>query len=196
MIRTKFRPYQFAALVALALAGYGVAEMRDAGAQALAQPPGAAAPYGYQLPDFASLVEQVGPAVVNISSVQVREARSGSTLPKDHPLYDFLRRFGVPTDPEEQRREVQGIGSGFIVSHDGYVLTNAHVVDDASVVTVTLTDKREYKARVIGVDKRTDVALLKIDAVGLPAVRIGDPSGSRSASGCWRSGNPSASRTR
>ena len=176
MIRTRFRPYHLAALVALAVAGYGVAEISGTGPQALAQPPGAAAPYGYQLPDFASLVEQVGPAVVNISSVQVRESRSGSTLPKDHPLYDFLRRFGVPTDPEEQRREVQGIGSGFIVSHDGYVLTNAHVVDDASVVTVTLTDKREFKARVVGVDKRTDVALLKIEAVGLPAVRIGDPS--------------------
>ena len=176
MIKTKFRPYQLAALVALALAGYGVTEMSGAGAQAQAQPPGAAAPYSHQLPDFASLVEQVGPAVVNISSVQVREARSGSTLPKDHPLYDFLRRFGVPTDPEEQRREVQGIGSGFIVSHDGYVLTNAHVVNDASVVTVTLTDKREFKARVVGADKRTDVALLKIEAVGLPAVRVGDPS--------------------
>ncbi|MBS1173830.1 MAG: mucD, partial [Proteobacteria bacterium] len=99
MIRTRFRPYHLAALVALAVAGYGVAEISGTGPQALAQPPGAAAPYGYQLPDFASLVEQVGPAVVNISSVQVRESRSGSTLPKDHPLYDFLRRFGVPTDP-------------------------------------------------------------------------------------------------
>ncbi len=131
------------------------------------------------LPDFTELAEQVGPAVVNISTVQVREQREprghGGADP-DNPLHDFLRRFGVPEQREQSPRQVEGIGSGFIVSPDGFVLTNAHVVSDATVVTVTLTDKREFKARVVGVDKRSDVALLKIDASELPAVRIGDAS--------------------
>ncbi len=138
----------------------------------------------YGLPDFSALVEQVGPAVVNISVTQ-KVGRSGATLGEDafagDPFYDFLRRFGVPVPgmpgngggrmPEQIQ---QGVGSGFIVSPDGYVLTNAHVVDGASEVTVKLTDKRDFKAKVVGVDKRTDVALLKIDAAGLPFVRTGD----------------------
>ena len=138
----------------------------------------------YGLPDFSALVEQVGPAVVNISVTQ-KVGRSGATSGEDafagDPFYDFLRRFGVPVPgmpgngggrmPEQIQ---QGVGSGFIVSPDGYVLTNAHVVDGASEVTVKLTDKRDFKAKVVGVDKRTDVALLKIDAAGLPFVRTGD----------------------
>ena len=138
----------------------------------------------YGLPDFSALVEQVGPAVVNISVTQ-KVGRSGATSGEDafagDPFYDFLRRFGVPVPgmpgngggrmPEQIQ---QGVGSGFIVSPDGYVLTNAHVVDGASEVTVKLTDKRDFKAKVVGVDKRTDVALLKIDAAGLPYVRTGD----------------------
>jgi serine protease Do len=129
------------------------------------------------LPDFSTLVDQVGPAVVNISAVQTRESRSrGEVSPQERSLRDFLRRFGLPDMPDESPRSAQGIGSGFIVSPDGYVLTNAHVVADASEVTVKLTDKREFKAKVVGFDKRTDVALLKIDAYGLPAVRIGDVS--------------------
>lgn len=136
------------------------------------------------LPDFADLVTEVGPAVVNISVTQ-QIARGG--ISPDDPFYDFLRRFGVPlpqmppgADPRGGDGPVQrGVGSGFIVSSDGYVLTNAHVVDDASEVTVKLTDKREFKAKVVGVDKRTDVALLKVQASGLPAVRIGDAEQSR-----------------
>lgn len=139
----------------------------------------------YGLPDFSALVEQVGPAVVNISVTQ-KVGRSGATSGEDafagDPFYDFLRRFGVPVPgmpgngggrrmPEQIQ---QGVGSGFIVSPDGYVLTNAHVVDGATEVTVKLTDKRDFKAKVVGVDKRTDVALLKIDASGLPFVRTGD----------------------
>lgn len=138
----------------------------------------------YGLPDFSALVEQVGPAVVNISVTQ-KVGRGGATSGEDpfagDPFYDFLRRFGVPVPgmpgngggrmPEQIQ---QGVGSGFIVSPDGYVLTNAHVVDGASEVTVKLTDKRDFKAKVVGVDKRTDVALLKIDAAGLPFVRTGD----------------------
>lgn len=138
----------------------------------------------YGLPDFSALVEQVGPAVVNISVTQ-KVGRGGATSGEDafagDPFYDFLRRFGVPVPgmpgngggrmPEQIQ---QGVGSGFIVSPDGYVLTNAHVVDGASEVTVKLTDKRDFKAKVVGVDKRTDVALLKIDASGLPFVKTGD----------------------
>lgn len=131
--------------------------------------PAAASPVSIRLPDFSALVDQVGPAVVNISTVQVAKA---PTLPEDHPFRDFLRRFGMPEEGEEQRRE--GMGSGFIISADGYVLTNTHVVDGAKEVTVKLTDKREFTARVVGVDKRTDVALLKIEASGLPTVRVGD----------------------
>ena len=147
----------------------------------------------YGLPDFSALVEQVGPAVVNISVTQ-KVGRSGATSGEDpfagDPFYDFLRRFGVPVPgmpgngggrmPEQIQ---QGVGSGFIVSPDGYVLTNAHVVDGASEVTVKLTDKRDFKAKVVGVDKRTDVALLKIDAAGLPFVRTGDAE--RSKVGEW-----------
>ena len=147
----------------------------------------------YGLPDFSALVEQVGPAVVNISVTQ-KVGRSGATSGEDafagDPFYDFLRRFGVPVPgmpgngggrmPEQIQ---QGVGSGFIVSPDGYVLTNAHVVDGASEVTVKLTDKRDFKAKVVGVDKRTDVALLKIDATGLPFVKTGDAE--RSKVGEW-----------
>jgi len=141
----------------------------------------------YALPDFSGLVEQVGPAVVNISTTQRLTRGNGGASGDDpfagDPFYDFLRRFGVPVPgmpgngggggrvPEQIQ---QGVGSGFIVSSDGFVLTNAHVVDGATEVTVRLTDKREFKAKVVGTDKRTDVALLKIDATGLPAVRTGD----------------------
>lgn len=145
------------------------------------------------LPDFGDLVEQVGPAVVNISVVQKQrtpdEAMGGLPF-ADDPFYDFLRRFGVPLpgmpgQPGHGNRGPRisrGIGSGFIVSADGYVLTNAHVVGDGtaeSEVTVRLIDKREFKAKVVGTDKRTDIALLKIDASGLPTVRTGDAERSR-----------------
>ncbi|MBN9696171.1 MAG: DegQ family serine endoprotease [Zoogloea sp.] len=138
----------------------------------------------YGLPDFSALVDQVGPAVVNISVTQkvARGGASGEDPFADDPFYDFLRRFGIPAPgtpgggrggraPEQIQ---QGVGSGFIVSADGYVLTNAHVVDGATEVTVKLTDKRDFKAKVVGSDKRTDVALLKIDATGLPFVKTGD----------------------
>jgi serine protease Do len=95
----------------------------------------------------------------------------------DDPFYEFFRRFGqVPRGRERQRDlEQQSVGSGFILSSDGHILTNAHVVDEASEVLVKLSDKREFRAKVVGTDKRTDVALLKIDATGLPKVTIGDP---------------------
>lgn len=139
----------------------------------------------FGLPDFGDLVEQVGPAVVNISVVQEQRFGNDDNSFANDPFYDFLRRFGVPMPnmPGQQGgapRISRGIGSGFIVSADGYVLTNAHVVDeDGAEVTVRLIDKREFKAKVIGIDKRTDVAVLKIDAKNLPAVTIGDPDRAR-----------------
>ncbi|MEX8518323.1 MAG: Do family serine endopeptidase [Leptothrix sp. (in: b-proteobacteria)] len=137
------------------------------------------------LPDFTTLVEQVGPAVVNIRTTQHAKADSEEAQQDAESRELFRRFFGVPAprqlprrapqpDPEE---EVQrGVGSGFIVSGDGYVLTNAHVVDGADEVLVRLTDKREFKARIIGVDKRSDVAVVKIDADKLPTVSFGDVS--------------------
>jgi serine protease Do len=131
------------------------------------------------LPDFTELYEKNGPAVVAIDVTQ--KARRGRGLPElseDDPFYEFFRRFGqVPPGPRGQQREpeAQSVGSGFIVGADGYVITNAHVVDGADEVTVTLSDKRQFKAKVIGADKRTDVALLRIEAKDLPKVTIGDP---------------------
>ena len=134
---------------------------------------------GRALPDFSTLVEQVGPAVVNISVVQkVRTAGPAAGMSPDDPFYEFFRRFqGQGQAPREAPQE--GVGSGFIISRDGLVLTNAHVVADAAEVKVRLTDKREFKARVLGSDKRTDVALIKIDGHDLPMVRVGDSAGVR-----------------
>lgn len=132
---------------------------------------------GAALPDFTDLVAQRGAAVVNISSTQTVRASSGPNIPfdEDDPMYEFFRRFfprqpGIPHDFEHK-----SLGSGFIISGDGYVMTNAHVVDEADEITVRLTDKRELRAKLIGADKRSDVALLKIEASGLPVVSLGDP---------------------
>jgi len=125
------------------------------------------------LPDFTDLVDKQGPAVVNVSTTSTAHAGGAqSPVPEDDPFYDFFRRFGPP---QQRDYETRSLGSGFIVSTDGYILTNAHVVDMADEVTVKLSDKREFKAKVIGADKRTDVAVIKIEATGLPAVKIGDP---------------------
>ncbi len=142
------------------------------------------------LPDFTELVERVGPAVVNIRTAErMRPAAGANGMPEiDEQMQDFLRRFGIPVpnqrrgaprgggDDEAQQPQRRGIGSGFILSGDGYVMTNAHVVNGADEVWVTLTDKRELKAKLIGADRRSDIAVLKIEASGLPAVKIGDVS--------------------
>ena len=130
-----------------------------------------------ELPDFTGLVEKQGPAVVNISTTQIiRNAQGFHNLPEGDPFYEFFRRF-APQMPREQESESesQSLGSGFIIGSDGYIMTNAHVVDSADKITVRLTDKREFRAKVIGADRRTDVALLKIEATGLPRVVVGDP---------------------
>ena len=128
-----------------------------------------------ELPDFTELVEQQGATVVNISTTQIirntQEIPGIPNLPKGDPFFEFFKRF-APPGPKEQ--ESPSLGSGFIISEDGYIMTNAHVVGGADGITVRLTDKREFKARVIGADKRTDVALLKIEASGLPKITQGD----------------------
>jgi len=153
------------------------------------QTPTAAAPAAptaaLRLPDFTALVEKEGAAVVNISTTQTVRGRGPLHIPglsEDDPFYEFFRRF-VPPQPEPREHQAQSLGSGFIISDDGYILTNTHVVDDADEVIVKLTDKREFKARVVGTDRRTDVAVLKIDAKGLPRVTLGDPS--RLRAGEW-----------
>ncbi|HEY9193557.1 MAG TPA: DegQ family serine endoprotease, partial [Methyloversatilis sp.] len=135
------------------------------------------APLVSGLPDFTTLVEQTSPSVVNISVVG---KASRQTLNPNDPMFEFFRRFGIPMPQNPQRggegqQVPRGIGSGFIISGDGYILTNAHVVAEAAEVTVKFTDKREFKAKVIGSDKRTDVALIKIEAKNLPAVKLGNP---------------------
>src|SRR3990167_3255118 len=141
------------------------------------------------LPDFMDLVDQVGPSVVNIRTLEKVSARRPSGAPNEEEMLEFFRRFGLPIPntprqaprqnrPQQQPEEAQprGVGSGFILTSDGLIMTNAHVIEDADEVLVTLTDKREFKARIIGADKRTDVAVVKIDASGLPAVKVGDVS--------------------
>jgi serine protease Do len=139
--------------------------------------PVAGAPAARSLPDFTGLVESQGPAVVNITVTQrgaPAAARGELPFKPGDPMYEFFRRFQIPT-PDAQPMPRQGQGSGFIVTADGYILTNAHVVADASEVTVRLTDRREFTAKVVGADRRTDVAVVKIDATGLPTVTLGDP---------------------
>ena len=130
------------------------------------------------LPDFSSIVERNGPAVVNISVTREAGQAVMPQLQPGDPFYEFFRRFGVP-GPQEQQIPARGMGSGFIISPAGLVLTNAHVVATAKEVTVKLTDKREFRARVLGVDRPTDIALLKIEAADLPSVRLGSSEGLR-----------------
>jgi serine protease Do len=136
-----------------------------------------------QLPDFTDLADKWSPSVVNIRTLERgRAAMGGGEV--DPNVEEFFRRFGIPMpgrpDPrrgprgDNEEPQQRGVGSGFILSPDGYVMTNAHVVEGADEVMVTLTDKREFKARIVGSDKRTDVAVVKIEASGLPAVKVGD----------------------
>ncbi len=149
-------------------------------APAPASAPPAAAPIaaGVVLPDFTQIVSRNGPAVVNIrvmgSTKTAMQGQRGPQFDENDPFYEFFRRFQGPQNPRAQRdRPVFGAGSGFIISPDGVILTNAHVVRDAKEVTVKLQDRREYRARVLGSDPKTDVAVLKIDAKNLPVVPIG-----------------------
>ncbi|WP_061532878.1 DegQ family serine endoprotease [Collimonas arenae] len=179
--------YVLSAMVVGATATFFVPAMVGVGPVAVAAPLSG-------LPDFTEIVEKTGPAVVNIRTTE--RVKSGSSQgdaddPSDAEMQEFFRRFfGVPIpgkpspqapsprgrkgDPKQQEEVPRGVGSGFVISADGYVMTNAHVIDGASDVYVTLTDKREFKAKVIGADTRTDVALLKIDGKSLPLLVMGD----------------------
>jgi serine protease Do len=170
------------AVVALAAcSGSEFSGMTHANASPVAQAAPAVAPPTRALPDFSALVERVGPAVVNVSTIRAAETDGNSNgaqgLPpgaENDPFFEFFRRFGAPFDMP-QPSPTMGLGSGFIISPDGYILTNAHVVKGATEVTVKLTDRREFKAKVVGSDAFSDVATLKIDASGLPTVKIGNP---------------------
>ena len=164
------------------------------GGAALYHAPGQAQAGTVQLPDFTELVDRVGPSVVNIRTTERRGAAAGggNSGELDSNIEEFFRRFGIPMpnrpdprrgaprpnneDDQQSQPQQRGVGSGFILSADGFVLTNAHVVEGADEVIVTLTDKRELKARIIGADRRSDVAVVKIDAGNLPFVKIGDVS--------------------
>jgi serine protease Do len=168
-------------------------------AQAVMATPATAVPVATSvvgLPDFTDMVDKVGPSVVNIRTTE--RVKSAVGVPgagaDDEEMQEFFKRFfGVPVPPRQQQpdrpsrpkrpgapqqdEEVsRGVGSGFIISADGYVMTNAHVVEGADEVYVTLTDKREFKAKIIGSDKRTDVALVKIDGASFPKLVMGDSS--------------------
>jgi serine protease Do len=182
-----------ATLVAAGLVAGGAAAWRGhlegpyalAHAAALTTPSGVAAPAAnprsssLPLNGFSDLVAKYGPAVVNITVEGSAKVASndgpGIQIPgidPQDPLFQFFRGFRGPQGP--QVVPMRGEGSGFIISHDGYILTNAHVVDHANLVNVKLTDRREFKAKVIGVDKDSDIALIKIDAKDLPTVKIGN----------------------
>ncbi len=140
------------------------------------------------LPDFTDLVEQVGPSVVNIRTLEKASPTRPGANGMDEEMQEFFRRFfgqpmpnmprqtppARPSQPQSEEPQPRGLGSGFVLTSDGFIMTNAHVIDGADEVLVTLTDKREFKAKIIGTDKRTDVAVLKIDATGLPAMKFGD----------------------
>lgn len=132
------------------------------------------------LPSFTALVKREGPAVVNISttqkiSVEAVPFHGFPGIDPDDPFYEFFRRF-APGDQLQREYQTHSLGSGFIISRDGYIMSNAHVVANADEVIVRLTDKREFKAKVVGIDQRSDIALLKISAADLPVVKIGDSS--------------------
>src|SRR5687768_4606957 len=161
------------ALLAAAVIGVSVGISQLPGLKAQ---PAVAQPAAVQtLPDFAAIVEANKAAVVNITASAADKPQAAPELPEEFrnsPFGEFFRRFQIP-QPNVPR---QGMGSGFIVEPDGVVLTNAHVVEGADEVRVRLTDRREFKGKVLGTDKATDIAVVKIEATGLPAVRLGDPS--------------------
>jgi serine protease Do len=166
-LRTVFIAFSFATTAFIA-----VSPLQPAMAQARA------------LPDFTDLVDQVGPSVVNIRTMEKVSPRAAQGGQIDEDMLEFFKRFGLPMpnmprqaprqNHPQQEEQPRGVGSGFILTADGFIMTNAHVVDGADEVLVTLTDKREFKAKIIGTDKRSDVAVVKIEATGLPAVKVGD----------------------
>ncbi|MDB5762222.1 MAG: DegQ family serine endoprotease [Herminiimonas sp.] len=172
-------PNRFAAISGLAAIAFvliaGCTEKRDTAPAQVQPPPAAASAPTVELPNFVTLVKKEGPAVVNVSTTRTvrQNAEAVPNIPQDDPMFEFFRRFMPPPDTKEFL--ARSLGSGFIISQDGFILTNAHVVADTDEVIVRLTTKREFKAKIVGTDPLTDVALLKIDASSLPFVKIGDP---------------------
>jgi serine protease Do len=178
--RSLIKPTLMATAVAAAFfigqRSHGIPQATAAAAASVPQVQASAARNTQALPDFSSLVEAHGATVVNIA-VTKRGAMTSAQFEEDGPMGEMLRRFGVPTpDSAPQGREGRGVGSGFIVGADGLILTNAHVVDGASELTVRLADQREFTGKVVGTDRLTDVAVVKIEATNLPVVKTGDPS--------------------
>jgi serine protease Do len=166
-----------AVVTAVGFGGYKVyspAHAQSVQGAVVAQAAQAVAPPVVALPDFSGLVDRYGPAVVNISVVQNVKAsyRGQRGLDPNDPFFEFFRRFGLPLP--DNAPPSMGQGSGFIISPDGFILTNAHVVANGAEVTVKLTDRREFRAKLVGSDPQTDVAVLKIDATDLPTVKLGD----------------------
>ena len=179
----------------LVLLGFGLTQVKKVGSASagagVQKSAGAAVTYS-RIPSFADIAEQANPAVVSITSITVQKESglqgSGSPFGQMNPFEFF---FGTPQPRPRQRPQVQEAGgSGFIISPDGYLLTNNHVVDNASKITVTLGDGREFAAKVIGSDKETDVALLKIDAKKLPTLELGDSDAIRQGDWVMAVGNP------
>ncbi|AXK72306.1 DegQ family serine endoprotease [Lysobacter sp. TY2-98] len=178
------RPLQTLALVAAVALALPAACTAQQPQNAAALPVPSTAPPAVQmvsgLPDFTNLVQQVGPAVVNVSA-EIRGSQNRRLADEDDEIPEFFKRFfgedppgaGGPRGPQGPDNALQGVslGSGFLISDDGYILTNHHVVEGASTITVRLSDRREFKAKLVGSDEQSDVALLKIEGKGLPALR-------------------------
>lgn len=185
-MRPKLRMRKLIAVAVIATAGFGLARLDTpwmSHAEAASPPPVPVAAVtsnnaAVTLPNFTSLVQRYGPAVVNITVTEKthRMGFSSNQSNQDDPFFQFFKGFPSPFNlpPGGGTQIMRGLGSGFIVSPDGYILTNAHVVDKATEVTVKLTDRREYRAKVIGVDKKSDIAVIKINAKNLPVVTIGN----------------------
>jgi serine protease Do len=191
MQQRTFKRSAMAGVLALAIGGGYFAGVRHYDPQ-LVQPAQAAALMPAEaaaktgVPDFSGLAETYSPAVVNISakhevkaSAHAQSQQQQLPMSPDDPFYQFFKHFYGDVPHQQDDSPSMSLGSGFVVDPNGYILTNAHVVDGANVVTVKLTDKREFRAKVVGVDKATDVAVLKIDAHNLPIVKIGDPGKSK-----------------
>jgi serine protease Do len=178
MNRIPLRTLACCVLMGLVTAGCAQAQAPDAQANApAAKSAPAPAMAGASLPDFTAIVQKNAPAVVHVEAKyngQRREPRMQAGMPEDPQLELFRRFFGMPMMPSPEEQAHTSLGSGFILSNDGYILTNNHVVDGADSVTVRLQDRRTLTAKVIGTDPNYDIALLKVDAGGLPAVSIGD----------------------
>ena len=184
LLRHKLSKWLLAAAIPAVVGAYYAIALPSA---SQAQPPSgdqitqqqsADAPLVTGLPDFTALVERFGPSVVHVSvtgkNKPVANANPMPGVPEDSPFYEFFRRFGPQAPPQSEAPIQRGQGSGFIIGSDGLILTNAHVVGGASEITVKLMDRHEYPATIVGIDEQTDVAVLKIDAANLPAVKIGD----------------------